>query len=118
MKKLILVGVAASVFAVMSARAEEPAAAPAPDAKATFEAKCAICHGKDGKGATKMGEKLGVRDYTDAKVQDALKDDEMTKAIKEGAKKDDAVTMKAFGDKLSADEIKALVQYVKSLKAK
>ena len=33
-----------------------------------------------------MGKKLEIKDYTEAKVQDALKDEEMTKAIKEGVK--------------------------------
>ena len=45
------------------------------DAKANFESNCAKCHGTDGKGQTKMGQKLGIKDYTDAKVQEALKDD-------------------------------------------
>ena len=117
LKTVVLAGMAAAAFVAMSARGDEPAAGQAPDAKTTFEAKCATCHGKDGKGA-KMGEKVGVRDYSDAKVQATLKDDEMIKAIKEGLKKDDATTMKAFGDKLSDAEIKALVDYVKTLKAK
>ena len=47
---------------------------------------CASCHGKDGKGQTKMGLKAGVKDYTDAKVQDAFKDDEAFKAVKDGLK--------------------------------
>ena len=118
MKRIVLVGAATVVFAVMSARAEEPAATEGTDAKTTFETKCAICHGKDGKGATTMGAKLGVRDYTDPKVQEALKDEEMVKTIKEGIKKDEQVKMKPFGDKLSDEQIKAMVEYVRSLKAK
>jgi mono/diheme cytochrome c family protein len=90
--------------------------ASASDAKENWEKNCAKCHGADGAGKTKMGEKLGVKDYTDAKVQADMKDDEMFKAIKEGVKKDDATKMKAFGDLLSDDEIKALVTYVRGLK--
>ena len=36
-----------------------------------------------------MGEKLGIKDYTDAKVQDAMKDEDMIKAIKEGVKEEE-----------------------------
>ena len=118
MKKMLLIGAVTTAFAVISARAQEPEATPATDAKTIYETKCATCHGKDGKGATKMGAKLGVRDYTDPKVQDALKDEEMVKAIKEGVKKDDLVKMKPFGDKLSDEQIKELVGHIRSLKAK
>src|SRR5947208_4543698 len=39
------------------------------DTKETWEKTCAKCHGADGKGKTKMGEKLGIKDLTDAKIQ-------------------------------------------------
>ena len=41
----------------------------AADAKTTWADKCVKCHGADGKGDTKMGKKLEIKDYTDAKVQ-------------------------------------------------
>jgi cytochrome c553 len=109
MKKLIVIGLALLVGGALSARAA--------DAKETWEKDCAKCHGADGAGKTKMGEKLGVKDYTDAKVQESLKDAEMTKAIKEGVKEKDSdkIKMKAFSD-LSDDEIKALVAQVRSFK--
>jgi len=87
----------------------------AADAKVTYEKDCAKCHGKDGTGKTKMGEKLGVKDYTDAKVQDAIKDEDMIKVIKEGKKDGDTTKMKAFSD-LSDDEVKALVAYIRGFK--
>jgi cytochrome c6 len=86
----------------------------AEDAKVNFAAKCAGCHGKDGKG-TPMGQKLGVRDYTDPKVQATIKEDEAFKAIKEGIKKDDKVLMRPFAEKLTDAEIKELVTYVRAL---
>jgi mono/diheme cytochrome c family protein len=91
-------------------------AAHAADAKENWDKNCKKCHGEDGKGKTKMGEKAGVKDYTDAKVQEAMKDDEMTKAIKEGVKKDDQTKMKAFGDTLTDEEIKGLVAYIRAFK--
>ncbi len=93
-------------------------AAHAADGKELWDKNCKKCHGEDGKGKTVMGKKLGVKDYTSAKVQDELKDEEMTKAIKEGVKKDGQTKMKAFGDALSDDEIKSLVDYVRKFKEK
>jgi len=88
----------------------------AADAKANWDSLCAKCHGAEGKGDTKIGQKLGVKDFTDAKVQADLKDEVATKNIKEGLKDADGKTlMKAF-DTLSDDEVKALVQYVRGLK--
>ena len=81
-----------------------------------WDKNCKKCHGEDGKGKTKMGEKFGVKDYTDAKVQGELKDDAMTKAIKEGVKKGEETKMKPFGDTLSDDDVKALVAYIRAFK--
>ena len=105
MKKVCLAVVVAFVFAVVSARAE--------DAKTTFEAKCAQCHGKDGKGDTKMGQKVGVKNLADAKYQESFTDDKAAKDIKEGIKDGDKTKMKAYGDVLSDADIKAIVAYVR-----
>lgn len=90
--------------------------ANAADAKATWDKTCAKCHGKTGNGKTKMGAKLKIKDYSDAKVQASIKDEEMFKAIKEGIKKNGKTRMKAYGSKLSDNDIKALVAYVRKLK--
>jgi cytochrome c553 len=92
------------------------ASAQAGDAKAQFEKDCAKCHGVDGKGKTKMGQKMGAKDYTDPKVQDALKDAEAIKALKEGLKaKDGTVLMKPLED-VSDEDMKALVAYMRKFK--
>ena len=88
----------------------------AADVKENWDKHCAKCHAADGTGKTKMGEKAGVKDYTSADVQAKMKDDEMFKATKEGVKEGDKTKMKAFGDVLSDDEIKALVKHIRSLK--
>ena len=108
MKKLIVFGLALLFAGVVSVRAA--------DAKELWDKNCKKCHGEDGKGKTKMGEKFGVKDYTDAKVQGELKDDAMTKAIKEGVKKGEETKMKPFGDTLSDDDVKALVAYIRAFK--
>jgi cytochrome c553 len=84
------------------------------DAKENWEKTCTKCHGADGKGETKMGQKVGVKDLTDAKAQ-AAKDEEFFKAIKEGVKDGDKIRMKP-AEGLTDDEMKALVAYVRALK--
>ena len=108
MKRLIIIGIAVIAGMVLSARAD--------DAKATYEKSCAKCHGADGKGETKMGKKLGVKDYTDAKVQAELKDDEAVKAIKEGLKDKEGKVLMKPAENLSDEEIKALVAHVRTFK--
>lgn len=87
----------------------------ADDSKALYEKECQKCHGEDGKGQTKMGKKLGAKDYTDPKVQDALKDDSAVKAIKEGLKQEDKTLMKP-AEGLTDDQINGLVAYIRTFK--
>ena len=83
-----------------------------------WENHCTKCHGADGKGQTKAGKKLNVRDYTDPKVQAEMKDEEMIKATANGVfDKAGKEKMKAYKDELSAEEIKELVAYIRKLKA-
>jgi cytochrome c553 len=89
--------------------------AVAADAKAVFEKDCAKCHGADGKGNTKMGQKLGAKDYTDAKVQAEMKDEKAFKAVKEGLKEKDKTLMKP-AEGLTDQEIKDLVAYMRKFK--
>ena len=91
-------------------------AAYAADASANWTEHCAKCHGADGKGQTKMGKKLGLRDLTDAAVQAKFTDADALKAMKEGVKdKDGKVTMKPI-EGLGEAEMKALVTHVRALK--
>jgi mono/diheme cytochrome c family protein len=89
-------------------------AAPAAE---NWDNLCASCHGADGKGQTKTGKKLKLKDYTDAKVQAEMKDEDMAKAITEGVKIDGKEKMKAFKEEISAAEITDLVAYVRKFKA-
>jgi cytochrome c553 len=88
----------------------------AADAKATYDKDCAKCHGTDGKGETKMGKKLGAKDYTDVKVQTEMKDDSAVKAIKEGLKDSAGKTLMKPAEGLSDADIKGLVAYMRGLK--
>ena len=68
-----------------------------------FQAKCAACHGKDGKGQTAMAQKLGVKDLTVTKLSAA----DIGKVITNGKGK-----MTPFKGKLSDAEIGELSKYV------
>jgi mono/diheme cytochrome c family protein len=88
----------------------------AADVKTNWDNDCAQCHGKDGRADTKMGKLLNAKDLTDPKVQAEFTDAKATQSIKEGVKQNGKTTMKAFGGKLTDEEIKALVAYVRTLK--
>jgi len=78
--------------------------AVAQDAAATYKAKCAMCHGPDGKGG-----KMGTRDFASADVQKET-DAQLTEIITKGKGK-----MPSYDGKLKDTEIKDLVAYVRSL---
>ena len=76
----------------------------------TFKTKCAVCHGADGKGETMMGKKLGAQNLGSPEVQKQT-DSQLAAIVTKGQNK-----MPAYGEKISADEINALVKYIRSLK--
>ena len=104
---LIIAAISLAAFA-FSVRAADP--------KTNWANNCAQCHGPTGKGDTKMGKMLGAMDLTDPKKQASFTDAQAATAIKDGVKQNGKTTMKAFGGKLTDDEIKALVAYVRTLK--
>lgn len=110
MKKTLILTVMAGVAAAMTVSGADATA------KKNWDEQCAKCHGAEGKGDSKMGQKLGVKDYTDAKVQAELKDDAAFKSIKEGLKdKEGKVLMKPV-EGLSDADIKALVAHMRTFK--
>jgi cytochrome c553 len=102
--------IAASAVCLLAAMAQSA------DVKENWEKNCQKCHGPDGKGNTKMGRQSGVKDYTDPKVQAELNDEKAMKAIKEGIVEKDKKKMESYADKLSDDEIKALIGHMRSFK--
>lgn len=89
----------------------------ASDSGELWTKNCKKCHGDDGKGATAMGKKFDIRDYTDPTVQATVTDEQIAEAIRNGIKNDAGKqVMQPLGDKLSDEEINTLVAYVRSLK--
>jgi cytochrome c6 len=76
----------------------------------TFKAKCAMCHGADGKGDTGMGKSLKLRDLGSADVQ-GQSDADLTGIITNGKGK-----MPKYDGKLNADQINDVVKYIRTLK--
>jgi cytochrome c6 len=80
------------------------------DAGADYKAKCATCHGPDGKGDTAMGKTMKVKDLGSAEVQ-KQSDADVTTIIEKGKK-----PMPGYEGKLTKEQIDSLVKYVRSLK--
>ena len=90
--------------------------AAAANAQANWEEHCAKCHGTDGKGQTKMGKKLNIRDFTDAKVQSEFTDEQAFDAMKKGlTDKNGKTTMKPIED-VSDEDLKSLIPFVRAFK--
>jgi cytochrome c6 len=83
--------------------------AMADDVEALYKSKCQVCHGADGKGSP-VGQKLGAKDFHSPEVQ-KQSDAELIEVTKQGKGK-----MPAYDKKLTDDQIKQLIKYIRSLK--
>jgi cytochrome c6 len=93
-------------------------AEPNPAIDRLFRAKCASCHGPDGKGQTEQGKKMATSDMTTAEWQ-KITDDKIKAAISDGFKREKngvKQEMEAYKAKLRPDQIDGLVAYVRGLK--
>jgi mono/diheme cytochrome c family protein len=85
----------------------------AQDAPALFKSKCALCHAPDGSGSSAMGKQLGANDLRSDEVQKQT-DAQLTESITNGKGK----KMPAYKDKLTGEQIKGLVGYIRDLAKK
>ncbi len=85
-----------------------------------YKRHCAICHGDDGKGQTKGGIKAGVKDYTDLKVAEKLKDTKkMAMTVLQGLEdKEGKLKMAPFNRKLKPLEAVGLIKYLEHFSKK
>ncbi|HKS80814.1 MAG TPA: cytochrome c [Candidatus Acidoferrales bacterium] len=101
----LLLGAVILFFAAVPAHAQN-------DGASLFKAKCAACHGAGGKGDTSMGKVLKVLDLGSEEVQ-KQSDAQLTEAIANGKGK-----MTGYKGKLTDDQIKQLVAFIRTLKKK
>ncbi len=104
---------ASIAFVPSTARADDPAV------ERMFRSKCAGCHGNDGKGKTKQGEKMKIGDMTSAAFKKDNTPDKIKTTILDGINRDkDGVKqeMKPLKDKLTPEQVDQLVTYVRGLK--
>ena len=94
----------AAVLAVVLAAAP----ALAEDGAALFKAKCASCHGVDGKGNTPVGKALKVKPLAGTKLSAA----QVEKVAEEGRPGTKMMAIKG----LSAEQYRAIAAHVKTLK--
>jgi hypothetical protein len=110
-------------------------------AERTWQAKCAICHGDDGRGQTKKGLEMQVKDFTTPAFQSGTTKDQLKTAIEIGVNRfvpaapaKDAMNgkkvtasvvkppaqvkqqMDGYRDKLKPEQVDDLVIYIWSLK--
>jgi mono/diheme cytochrome c family protein len=85
--------------------------AKADTAEATYKAKCAACHGPDGKGETSTGKMMKAGDFASEAVQ-KMTDTDLADAVSKGKGK-----MPAYKT-LTPDQVKGLVAYIRSFAKK
>lgn len=85
------------------------------DGKKLYLKNCRQCHSTSGEPDAESKAKYPkIKSLNDAAFLAKLSDDSIAKVIKNGAGKD----MKSFGDRLNAEEIAAVVKYVRTLPSK
>lgn len=84
-----------------------------------FEAKCATCHGEDGRAKTQEGREMGMGDMTKAVYWKDLTLEKARTSVSEGISRtrDGKVQeMKPYNGRLTPEQIDALNIYASSLK--
>ena len=97
------------IVATLGISAATSSPARAQDGAALYKTKCAACHGADGKGETAIGKSNKVRELGSAEVQ-KQSDAELTTLVEAGKGK-----MPAYGKSLKPEQVKQLVEYIRSL---
>ena len=77
---------------------------------------CAVCHGDDGKGDGFNAHNLDPkpRDFTDAKLMDALNDERIVQTISGGGRSvNRSIMMPSWGGRMNNEEIRYVVSYIR-----
>ena len=75
----------------------------------TYKARCAMCHGDDGTANTPAGKMFKAASFSDPAIV-KIPDADRFAIVKKGKDK-----MPPFGDKLTDDQIKAVLAYIRTL---
>jgi mono/diheme cytochrome c family protein len=102
--RAVVVAILAAVFLGPVAKADDSGGS-------TYKAKCAACHGPDGKGETATGKSMKVKDLASDEVQ-KLSDADLSAALVNGKGK-----MPAYKT-LTPEQVKSLVAYIRSFAKK
>lgn len=87
--------------------------ASAANVRTSWLMNCSECHGKDGRGRTPEGKRIKITDLSDKRVQASFTDEQAFRIIKRGLKDDDGPVMHPSDYRLTDDEIRELVQYLR-----
>ncbi|MFO0658080.1 MAG: c-type cytochrome [Polyangia bacterium] len=117
MRKVLII--ASLLSFALSASADEND----PRVKRAWKAKCASCHGEDGKGDTEQArKKFGgpLRDLTDPKVQESFKDADLKDSITKGktVQKDGKELKMPATPEIAGEQLDGLVMFVRKLAKK
>jgi len=80
------------------------------DGQELYAKHCVLCHGEDGTGETDLGSGLGARDFNDNEFQSGITDEQIVEQIENGTEE----KMFPFKDKLSSEEMHALVPVIRA----
>ncbi len=105
--KKVLSGIA--VIALLCLAGSVSRAQDVANGEKLYKAKCASCHGPDGKGETAAGKATKARDFGSSEVKSET-DAAWTDVIVKGKNK-----MPAYDKKLTDAEVKDVVAYIRSL---
>ena len=116
MKRAGCVCVCVLVCVVGVSQAQDKPEAPAEvDGAKVYAAKCAACHGVDGKG----NKALGARDFTDAARMGAITDAKIKSVILDGGKAHGlSPLMPPFKGQVTEAEIAALIKHIRAFTKK
>jgi cytochrome c6 len=103
---------ALSILAWLLAFALTAAARAQNDVAKVYKTNCVLCHAADGSGNTTSGKALKAKDLASSEVQ-KKSDAELSEVVTKGKGK-----MPAFGAKLKPDDIKQLLEYIRSMAKK
>lgn len=99
---VVAIALTGLLFLAASARAQE-------DAAGLYKSKCAACHAADGSGNTAVGKSMKIRDFRSPDVQKQT-DAQLTEMITAGKG-----AMPSYKGKLTDDQMKQLVSYIREL---